>query len=115
MRRRPPLEVTVSRQAYRYWFSPEVALGDIAETLHLSLYAAEGIHGRTRVRLEVGYEIDREARICTVNAATPVGETVVQIFTSYLAREFGEDSFSVQRTPIDEASERPPDVETVPR
>jgi hypothetical protein len=32
-----------------------------------------------------------------VDAATPVGRTIAQIFTGLLSREFGEDAFTVER------------------
>jgi hypothetical protein len=63
----------------------------------LAVLSAEGIHGRARVRLDAAFYLDEKKRACVVDAATPVGQTVAQIFTGLLTREFGEDAFTVER------------------
>lgn len=82
---------------YRYSLGPEIQLDEAEHTLHLAIYSTEGIHGAARVRLEAGYHLDAESRICILEASTEVGETVGRIFTALLSREFGEDQFNVQR------------------
>jgi hypothetical protein len=99
----------VSRQIHRYRFAPEVDLGQVEETLLLSVYAAEGVHGAAKVRLEAGYHLDEQARACVVDAGTAVGETVSQIFAGFLAREIGEDEFTVERIQAVEAKAAAPD------
>ena len=83
-------------QAYRYCFTPKVSLLEVIESLYLAIFAAEGVHGRAQVRLDAGYAFDQEARSLAVDAGTPVGKTVSQIFTSLLARQFGEEAFTVE-------------------
>lgn len=92
----------MKRIVCRYSFRPDVPMREVEETLHLSLYGAEGIHGAARVRLDAGYAIDEKARTLVVDASTAVGETVVQLFTGYVGREFGEDAFLVERVVSDE-------------
>lgn len=92
----PDEEVDVRRQVYRYRFSPDIGLDRAEEILVMAVYAAEGVHGAARVRLEAGYLLDRKARTCVLEASTAVGETVARVFTNYLSREFGEDSFEIE-------------------
>ncbi len=82
---------------YRYFFSEGVPLGEVRDSLLLSVLAAEGVHGRAQVLLGVGYAVDEGTRACVVDATSPVGETVSQIFTGLLTREFGENAFTVER------------------
>jgi len=94
MRRRQ--EVAVAMQVYGFTFDARVSLDRVEELILLAVYAAEGVHGAVRVRLEAGYLLDRKTRTCAVEAGTSVGETVAQVLTSHLTREFGEDSFRVE-------------------
>lgn len=97
----------MARQVYRYRFNAKVPLDQAEETLLLAVYAAEGVHGAARVRLEAGYLLDRKTRTCVVEASTPVGETVAQVFTGYLSREFGEDSFQAESVGDDTSASSP--------
>lgn len=80
---------------YRFEFAPGVPLHEAERTLHLTLYAIEGLYGRARVRLEVRFEREDERRAITVRTVSEVGETVARILTSLLSYEFGDASFSV--------------------
>ena len=87
----------MTRNVYRYIFEPAVSLAEVHDSLAMSIFAAEGIHGQAQVRLDAGYAMDEDARACVVDAATPVGLTFAQIFTGLLVRQFGEDAFEVER------------------
>jgi hypothetical protein len=91
-------------EAYRYSFDTKVPLQEAIESLYLAIFAAEGVHGRAQVRLDAGYAFDKEGRSLAIDAGTPVGKTVSQIFTSLLTRQFGEDAFRVEHvvaTPVE--------------
>lgn len=87
----------MSHEAYRFTFEQRVPITDAIESLYLAIFAAEGIHGRAQVRLDAGYSLDEETRTLTVAAGTPAGQTVSQIFTSLLSRQFGDGAFSVEQ------------------
>jgi hypothetical protein len=97
MRRPNPEEPDMSRPVYRYTFDPKTSLAEVWNSLFLSAFAAECIHGRAQVRLDAAFCLDEKKRACVVDAATPVGRTIAQIFTGLLSREFGEDAFTVER------------------
>jgi len=82
--------------AYRYALASGVPLQDAIESLYLAIFAAEGVHGRAQVRLDFSYAVDKSVRSLNVDAGTPVGRTVSQIFTALLARQFGEGAFTVE-------------------
>ena len=49
------------------------------------------------MRLDAAFCLNEEKRACVVDAATPVGRSIAQIFTGLLTRQFGEDAFTVAR------------------
>ena len=88
----------MGREAYRYTFEPSVPMKEVEESLSLAALGAEGIHGRTRVVLDANFKLDKAERVCVVDGSTPVGQRIAELFTEFLAREFGEDAFRVERT-----------------
>jgi hypothetical protein len=74
-----------------------VPLQDAEDTFFLAVAAAECVYGQARVRLDAGYCMDRDQRACVLDASTPVGQTINEIFAGFLAREFGRYSFHVER------------------
>ena len=78
-------------------FEPTVSLADAEMSLHLAMFAVEGIFGRARVRLDAEYELNEEDHEIAVDASTEVGAMIVRVFTGLLLREIGEDSFQVCR------------------
>ncbi len=83
--------------AFRFEFQPTVKLTEAEMSLHLAIYAIEGLFGEARVRLETGYELDAANRLLVVNADGEIGASLVQVYTRLLIREFGENAFHVRR------------------
>lgn len=83
--------------AYRYRFRPDIALKDAEETLVLAFLAAEGIFGQARVRMDAGYATDATINVIIVDAGTLIGQVINAVFTNFITREFGSDSFNVRR------------------
>ena len=82
---------------YRFQFDERIPLEEAEMTLHLATFAAEGLFGRARVRLETSYFLDGPRRTISVDGTTEVGAAVVRIFTGLVIREFGEEAFEVCR------------------
>jgi hypothetical protein len=91
------MEMKMTDDVYRYTFDKGTPLSDVRDSLLLAAFSAEGLHGRAQVRLDAAFEVDEKKGVCVVDAATSVGRSIVQIFTSLLAREFGDDAFTVER------------------
>lgn len=82
---------------YRFEFERSVPIEEAEMSLHLALFAVEGLFGQARVRLDASYHVDEPRSAIVVDGNTEVGAAVVRVFTSLLLHEFGGDSFSVRR------------------
>lgn len=82
---------------FRFQFEPHVDFTEAEMALQIAILAAEGPHGVARVRMDAGYFVDEPRRSITVDGATPVGDTIVSIYTGFLSRQIGADAFSVRR------------------
>ena len=83
---------------FRFAFRPGTDLTEVETTLHLAIVAAEGLFGEARVRMEVAYDLDTAKSVVLIDGRTGAGDAAVRIFTAFITREFGEDSFEVRRT-----------------
>jgi hypothetical protein len=92
----------MGKRIYRYTFNAEVPMADLEASLLLAIMSAESLHGESQVRLEASHYLDPDARVCIIDASTPVGHDVNRLFVGFLQREFGADGFSV------ECVDRPP-------
>ena len=87
----------MNQEIYRYTFDADIPFHEIEDSLLLAVLAAESLHGRSPLRLDASFCLDSHKRTCVVDAATEVGRAIARIFTGYLSREFGEESFKVDR------------------
>ena len=87
----------MNRERYRYLIRAEVPFEEVEASLELALLAAESIHGESQVRLDAAHATDATARCVVLDASTPVGRDLARLFTGFLRRGFGEDSFRVER------------------
>jgi hypothetical protein len=93
------MEKTMMANVFRFEFDPSVSLTEAEMSLHLAIFAVEGLYGEARVRLEVSYQVDQAGNAIIVDAGTEVGSALVKVYTRLLIREFGEDGFHVR--PVD--------------
>jgi hypothetical protein len=98
--------------ATQFVFEPDVPLEEAEMTLHLAMFAVEGLAGRVRVCLDAKYLADPDNRSIYVTDGNRVAKMVVHIFTALLFREFGEDAFQVSQ--IDSFPQSPRQERTVP-
>jgi hypothetical protein len=97
----------MSREVHRYSFSASVRAEDIENTLALAVFAAEGLHGQSRVRLDATYCFDPEKHACVIDAGSDVGLDISRMFTGFAIREFGESAFTVTRVPDAQSEDLP--------
>ncbi|GIX04602.1 MAG: hypothetical protein KatS3mg114_0471 [Planctomycetaceae bacterium] len=86
----------MTADVFRFSISPDVPLVEAEMTLHLATFAAEGLFGMARVRLEFSYRVDAARRVILVDGTQEVGAAVVKLFVGLLLREFGEEAFRVE-------------------
>jgi hypothetical protein len=89
-------------EVYRFEFSEALPTEEIEATLTLAILATESLHGEAQVRLDAGHCLDREQRVCVIDAATTVGRDLNRLFVGFLNREFGEGAFRVARIAADQ-------------
>ncbi len=89
----------MNKERYRYQFDEKVPAQDIEETLMLALLAVASMHGRTRVRMDGRFQLDKKKRLCVIDAGTRIGADLAQIFTGYVTREFGDDAVDIVHEP----------------
>ena len=87
----------MSAEAFRYSFAPSVPFEEVEASFVLAIMAVESLHGQTQVRLDAAHAADAAKRTCVIDASTPVGRDLNRLFIGFISREFGEDSFQVER------------------
>jgi hypothetical protein len=87
----------VNSELYRYSFSQEVPIDDVEAAIVRALLATESLHGESQTRLDASHHLDADRRACVIDAGTPVGRDFNRLFVGYMRREFGDDSFRVER------------------
>lgn len=78
-------------------FEPHVALTDAEMSLHLAMFAVEGLVGRVQVRLDGKYQIDADKHAIAIDGGNRVSQLIARVFAGLLNREFGEDAFRIER------------------
>ncbi|GIW56291.1 MAG: hypothetical protein KatS3mg082_2752 [Nitrospiraceae bacterium] len=82
--------------SFLFRFEPHVPLAHAEMSLHLAMFAVEGLAGRARVRLDATYQINAESHVIRIDGSTRVGQMIARVFAGLLLREFGEDAFCVE-------------------
>jgi hypothetical protein len=94
----------MTQQLFRYSFQHDIPIEKIEATLVLAVLATESLHGEPEVRLDAAHFFDTDRRICVIDASTDVGRDLNRLLTGFLTREFGEDSFQLDR--VDSSAHR---------
>src|SRR5689334_9254187 len=89
----------MTTDVFRYTVRGPIPVEEVEATLLLSVFAVEALHGESQTRLDAGRAVDRPTRAVVIDASTPVGRDLNRVFLGFLTREFGPDSFTVERVP----------------
>lgn len=87
----------MKHNVYRYTFAAEASIEEIEASLLQAIMATESLHGESQTRLDVAHYLDRDERACVIDAGTSVDRDLNRLFIGFLDREFGPDSFTVER------------------
>lgn len=87
----------MSREVFRYDFGQDVPFAEVLATLDLALIAIEAMHGESRSRLDARFADDPVKHTVVIDASTPVGQALNQVFVGYARLGFGETAFQVER------------------
>lgn len=83
--------------------APRIALSSAEMSLHLAMFAVEGLAGLAQVRLDAQYHVDPARNAISIDGGTEVGQMLARIFTSLLLREHGEGAFQIERCALQPA------------
>lgn len=84
------------RQLHRYRFRGDIPSTEIADSLILAFFAAEGLHGTTAAWHFM--KTHREPGI--IDVSTPFGHDLEAIFLAFVRRQFGDGVFQIQEIQI---------------
>jgi hypothetical protein len=87
----------MTREVYRYTFAPGVPTEDVEASLLLAIWGTQSLHGEVQARLDAAHYLDPRGGGCVIDAGTPVGRDFNRLILGFLQREFGPDSFRVER------------------
>ena len=87
----------MARELYRYRFPSKIAIEDIESTFLLAIVGIESLHGEAQTRMDLSHTFDTTLRGCVIDASSLAGRNLARLFTGLLSREFGSDSFQVER------------------
>lgn len=90
-------ESFMSACIHRYLFKSSVPMEEVEAALVLAIYAIESIYGAADTRLEASHAVDSNERKCVIDARTELGRDFSRVFLGFVTREFGDDSFEVER------------------
>ena len=82
-------------QVCRFKFHKDIDKETIEEKIALAFITAECTFGPAKVRLNAAYLIAGNKAI--IDVSSPVGEHIAEVFTELMIRQFGEESFVVER------------------
>lgn len=89
----------MKRQRFRYSFGPNIPGPELEGTLTLALIAAEGLHGEAQLRLDASHLLAADRSACVIEVRGQAGHDLNKLFVNFLSREFGRDSYGVERIP----------------
>ena len=67
----------MTHDTYKYRFDESVPAQELEDTFMLAMLAVESLHGRSRVRMESRFNLDKARRTCVIDASTDVGSDLV--------------------------------------
>ena len=89
----------MTHDTYKYRFDESVPAQELEDTFMLAMLAVESLHGRSRMRRESRFSLDKARRTCVIDASTDVGSDLARIFTGFSTKEYGERSVLIERSP----------------
>jgi len=82
-------------QVCRFKFNKSLSREQIEEKIAFAVVAAECTFGQAKVRLNAAY-LAADNKV-VIDVSSPVGEHIAEVFTGLLIKDYGEQSFTVER------------------
>lgn len=84
----------------RYQFLESVSFEEVEGALVVAVLAVESLYGPAAVRLGAAYATDPVNHTVIVEAATEIGRDLNRVFTGFLSRDLGPETFRVERVAL---------------
>ena len=85
------------REVYRFQFAADVTNSQVERRLLLAAANTQNVFGEAAMRLDASFRFDRRTRVCEIDRGTEIGRHIAKLFVAYVSREFGDDSYTVER------------------
>jgi hypothetical protein len=82
-------------QVCRFKFKKTISREQIEEHIAFAVISAECTFGQAKVRLNAAY-LAADSKV-VIDVSSPVGEHIAEVFTGLLIKNYGEQSFTVER------------------
>ena len=82
---------------YHFSFKKGLPIDAVEDTLMVAAMAVESLVGRSALKLDASFRLDKKNRRCTVDASTLAGQHLARILAGLLTQEFSESAFTVKR------------------
>jgi hypothetical protein len=79
----------------QFRFAAGVSVANAEMTLHLAMFAVEGLIGRVAVHLDARYLVDLDGNAIAIDGRTLAGQLLIRIYAGLLLREIGEAAFEI--------------------
>jgi len=84
-----------SMQVCRFKFNKSLSREQIEEKIAFAVVSAECTFGQAKVRIHASY-LAADNKV-VIDVSSPVGEHIAEVFTGLLIKDYGEQSFTVER------------------
>ena len=86
------------REIVRFKFSKPVDRVGVEDDVCLAIFCAECLHGKPRIRLEVGgYLVSEDGTSCVMDVRGPAGDDAARIFAGLSSARVGDEALKVDR------------------
>jgi len=82
-------------QVCRFKLNKKLHREQVEEKIAFAVISAECTFGQAKVRLNAAY-VAADNKV-VIDVSSPVGEHIAEVFTGLLIKEYGEQSFTVER------------------
>ena len=86
------------REIVRFKFKAPVDHDEVEDDVCLAIFCAECLHGKPRIRLEVGgFLVSNDGSSCVLDVRGPAGEDAARIFAGLSTARVGDGALKVER------------------
>jgi hypothetical protein len=90
----------MKQEVTHYTFAPKVCMRQVDTFILLAVLVAECLHGREQLEHDLWCNFLPRERTFEVESRSDVGQLITRLVSAFLARDYGQDSFTVSRADV---------------